>query len=126
MLRTLEFRPEADEQFFEQLPASAAVFALRGEPAGSEAYISKTANLRRRARRLLASPVKPPAASPASAPTDAGTSALSKPDAALRRLDEGTYGHCEACGEPLEEQRLAALPAARFCAQHQNVVEGLI
>ena len=47
-------------------------------------------------------------------------------DAALRRLDEGTYGHCEACGEPLEEQRLAALPAARFCAQHQNVVEGLI
>jgi hypothetical protein len=87
VLRTLEFRPEADEQFFEQLPASAAVFALRGEPAGSEAYISKTANLRRRARRLLASPVKPPAASPASAPTDAGTSALSKPDAALRRLN---------------------------------------
>ena len=76
----LEFRPEHDEQLFEQLPSSSAVFALRGEPA-AEAYISKTANLRRRARRLLGAPVKPPAPSP-----DAGTSATA-PDAALRRLN---------------------------------------
>ena len=55
----IEFRPEHDEQFFEQLPPSSAVFALRGEPAGAEAYISKTANLRRRARRLLGLAVKP-------------------------------------------------------------------
>jgi hypothetical protein len=52
----LEFHPENDEQFFEQLPASPAVFALRGEQAQAEAYISKTANLRRRARRLLGEP----------------------------------------------------------------------
>ena len=77
----LEFRPEHDEQFFEQLPPSSAVFALRGEPAAAEAYISKTANLRRRARRLLGLAVKPPAPSP-----DAGTSATA-PDAALRRLN---------------------------------------
>ncbi|MGA2990747.1 MAG: hypothetical protein ABSD88_09760 [Candidatus Korobacteraceae bacterium] len=52
----LEFHPESDEQFFEQLPSAPAVFALRGEQAQAEAYISKTANLRRRARRLLAQP----------------------------------------------------------------------
>ena len=75
----IEFRPEHDEQFFEQLPPSSAVFALRGEPAAAEAYISKTANLRRRARRLLGLAVKPPAPSP-----DAGTSA---PDVSLRRLN---------------------------------------
>jgi excinuclease UvrABC nuclease subunit len=52
----LEFHPENDEQFFEQLPSAPAVFALRGEQAQAEAYISKTANLRRRARRLLGQP----------------------------------------------------------------------
>jgi hypothetical protein len=83
----LEFRPESDEQFFEQLPASPAVFALRGEPVGAEAYISKTANLRRRARRLLAVPAKPPAGSPDFIPNDASTTVLAKPDATVRRLN---------------------------------------
>lgn len=56
MSHRLEFRPESDEQFFELLPPAPAVFALRGEQEQAEAYISKTANLRRRARRLLANP----------------------------------------------------------------------
>src|SRR5437016_11803509 len=30
---------------------------------------------------------------------------------ALRRLDDGTYGTCEACGRPIDEQRLEAMPA---------------
>jgi hypothetical protein len=88
----LEFRPESDEQFFEQLPASPAVFALRGEQAAAEAYISKTANLRRRAWRLLADtsmklPAQPHPASPDLIPTDASTTALAKPDATTRRLN---------------------------------------
>jgi RNA polymerase-binding transcription factor DksA len=37
---------------------------------------------------------------------------------ALERLDEGTYGTCEACGAALPEERLAEAPAARFCAEH--------
>jgi hypothetical protein len=86
-MHRLEFRPETDEQFFAQLPASAAVFALRGEPDGAEAYISKTANLRRRARRLLASAVQPPAPSPTPVSPDASASTLAKPDVALRRLN---------------------------------------
>jgi hypothetical protein len=37
----------------------------------------------------------------------------------LRRLEEGTYGHCEACGGPIDEGRLADLPATRYCVRHQ-------
>jgi RNA polymerase-binding transcription factor DksA len=40
---------------------------------------------------------------------------LSEIDAALVRLDEGTYGVCEICGRPIAEERLAALPAVRTC-----------
>ena len=42
---------------------------------------------------------------------------------ALRRLDEGTYGTCEACGRPISEERLEALPATRFCLDDQAVAE---
>ncbi len=34
---------------------------------------------------------------------------------ALVRLDEGTYGECVKCGEPISAARLEALPAAAFC-----------
>jgi DnaK suppressor protein len=37
---------------------------------------------------------------------------------ALAKLDEGTYGRCEVCGEPIGEARLEAMPATRFCIQH--------
>lgn len=49
----LEFRPENDADFFVLLPAAPAVFLLRGEDEAAEPYVSKTANLRRRALRLL-------------------------------------------------------------------------
>jgi excinuclease UvrABC nuclease subunit len=48
--RTLTFSADADDAFFNEIPASAAVFALRGE---GEPYVTKTANLRRRLLRLL-------------------------------------------------------------------------
>ncbi|HVF13405.1 MAG TPA: TraR/DksA family transcriptional regulator [Acidimicrobiales bacterium] len=34
---------------------------------------------------------------------------------ALRRLDEGTYGSCERCHEPIAAARLEAIPDARRC-----------
>jgi excinuclease UvrABC nuclease subunit len=49
----LEFWPERDAEIFFRVPASPAVFLLRGEDAQSEPYVSKTANLRRRLQRLL-------------------------------------------------------------------------
>lgn len=42
---------------------------------------------------------------------------------ALQRLDEGTYGRCEACGTEIGDERLAAVPAARFCIEHQSDAE---
>ena len=37
---------------------------------------------------------------------------------ALSRIENGTYGECEVCGEPIEEQRLEALPYATLCMDH--------
>jgi DnaK suppressor protein len=37
---------------------------------------------------------------------------------ALSALDEGRYGLCEVCGEPIAEARLEAMPATRRCINH--------
>lgn len=37
---------------------------------------------------------------------------------ALDKLDAGTYGLCEACGEVIGADRLEAMPAARYCILH--------
>lgn len=42
---------------------------------------------------------------------------------ALKRLDEGTYGSCQACGRDIGDERLEAVPAARFCIEHQSDAE---
>jgi len=34
---------------------------------------------------------------------------------ALTKFDEGTYGKCESCNEPISEARLEAMPSARYC-----------
>jgi len=54
---------------------------------------------------------------------DRARSDLDDVDTALRRLEEGSYGRCEACGGPVGEARLAELPAARYCLRHQQVAE---
>jgi len=42
---------------------------------------------------------------------------------ALRRITLGTYGQCEDCGEAIDERRLRALPATRFCTACQAIHE---
>ena len=42
---------------------------------------------------------------------------------ALQRLDEGTYGTCEACGKPIGDERLEAMPATRYCLDDQALAE---
>ncbi len=37
---------------------------------------------------------------------------------ALKKIEDGTYGICEISGEPIEEDRLEANPAARTCKAH--------
>ena len=43
--------------------------------------------------------------------------------AALQRLENGTYGICEACGKPISPERLEALPTARRCVPCQEKLE---
>jgi len=48
---------------------------------------------------------------------------LQRIDAALQRLDEGTYGTCTECGTEISEARLRALPFAILCRQCQEEEE---
>lgn len=40
---------------------------------------------------------------------------LQKVNHALRKIEEGTYGECESCGEQIEIRRLQARPTANLC-----------
>jgi len=42
---------------------------------------------------------------------------------ALRRVDAGSYGQCEDCGETIDERRLQAMPATPFCTACQALRE---
>jgi DnaK suppressor protein len=42
---------------------------------------------------------------------------------ALRRVEAGTYGQCADCGEVIDERRLRALPATRYCTACQAIHE---
>ena len=37
---------------------------------------------------------------------------------ALEKLDEGTYGSCDVCGDPIGDERLEAIPWAVLCVEH--------
>lgn len=45
---------------------------------------------------------------------------ISKIDAALQRLEEGTYGYCEDTGEPISLKRLEARPIATLSIEAQE------
>jgi len=53
-------------------------------------------------------------------------------EAALTRIDEGSYGRCEQCEEPIGMRRLEAVPSARRCftceteheKEHRSVHQG--
>lgn len=42
---------------------------------------------------------------------------------ALERLDEGSYGWCERCGDPIPVERLAAFPSATLCVRCKQLEE---
>ena len=46
-----------------------------------------------------------------------GRASLTAIDAALERLEQGTYGTCEQCGRPIGEGRLEARPTAARCIE---------
>jgi DnaK suppressor protein len=44
-------------------------------------------------------------------------------DHALQTIDEGSYGTCERCGQPIDPARLEAKPWAVFCLPCQEIVD---
>ena len=48
---------------------------------------------------------------------------LGEIEAAFGRLERGTYGTCQACGRPIGDERLEAMPATRFCIEDQAKAE---
>jgi RNA polymerase-binding transcription factor DksA len=55
--------------------------------------------------------------------TLAAEAALSEIDAALQRLEEGSYGVCERCAEPIPWERLEVLPMSRLCTPCQYLAD---
>jgi len=47
---------------------------------------------------------------------------LAEIDAALIRIQQGSFGTCENCGGPMGLQRLRALPEARYCVACSGIV----
>lgn len=44
-------------------------------------------------------------------------------DAALKRMEDGTYGICLRCGKPIGEARLEAFPYVAYCIECQSIIE---
>jgi DnaK suppressor protein len=42
---------------------------------------------------------------------------LERVERALAKLDEGTYGTCDGCGDPIPEKRLEAMPESTHCVR---------
>jgi DnaK suppressor protein len=48
---------------------------------------------------------------------------LKEIEQALKRIEEGTYGPCMNCGQPIAEERLAAIPWAMYCIDCKRLQE---
>lgn len=58
--------------------------------------------------------------SQASALLDQSRSGLAQVEAALERIEEGTFGICAVCGQEIAEGRLEARPWTPFCILHAS------
>lgn len=56
--------------------------------------------------------------------TDNEVHLLDEVEAALRRIEKGVFGYCEANGERIAQARLKAMPYARYCINCQSRFEG--
>jgi DnaK suppressor protein len=54
---------------------------------------------------------------------DTDSAVLAQVRAALKRIDDGTYGKCLVDGEPIDAKRLDSVPWTPYCFKHQSEVE---
>jgi len=43
---------------------------------------------------------------------------------ALKKIEDGNYGNCEVCNNPIEPERLEVNPSAKTCETHMNETPG--
>jgi DnaK suppressor protein len=48
---------------------------------------------------------------------------LTQVEGALQRIEEGTYGTCQRCGQPIQPERLEAFPYVANCIECQTILE---
>ena len=56
---------------------------------------------------------------------DLGSSTIESIDSALGKIDSGSYGNCEDCGDPIARARLKYLPFAAVCVDCQRKREAM-
>ncbi|MDR2743992.1 MAG: RNA polymerase-binding protein DksA [Desulfovibrio sp.] len=92
LTKMLEEAQQKGDSTLEDMTDSNEVFADPADRATAESDRAFTLRIRDRERRLIR-----------------------KIQAALQRIDDGTYGVCEDCGEDIGIQRLKARPVTRLC-----------
>ncbi|MGC9031700.1 MAG: TraR/DksA family transcriptional regulator [Minisyncoccia bacterium] len=45
---------------------------------------------------------------------------LEEINTAIKKIQNGTYGKCDKCGQPISKERLKAIPYARYCIKCQT------
>jgi phosphoserine phosphatase RsbU/P len=80
----------------------------------SDPYIRQQLEKRRDELRAVIS------SAASTAPAAAFVGLLNEVDAALHRMDEGTYGICPACNDSVEKERLLADPLVKMCLDHMT------
>lgn len=86
-------------------------------PEVTEPYLREQLEKRRgELKQAIASPA-------AGVPPAAFLHLLHEVDSALERMDEGTFGICEACHDTIEKERLIADPLVRLCIDHLTTAE---
>jgi DnaK suppressor protein len=55
--------------------------------------------------------------------SDAERALLLQVEEAIERIDDGSFGICANCGDPIPRPRLEAIPWARYCIQCQELAE---
>ena len=86
----------------------------------SDPYLREQLEKRRESLKIAISTIPPAEASSTSAPF---LKLLDDVEGALRRMDDGTYGICDACHYPVEKDRLLANPLERLCIDHLSSEE---
>ena len=96
LTKMLEEAKQKGDSTLEEMTDSNEVFADPADRATAESDRAFTLRIRDRERRLIR-----------------------KIQAALTRIDDGTYGICEECGEDISVARLKARPVTRLCINYK-------